>query len=167
MLNRVQSPTFIQVLGYSCSSGTIGRKFERRQVQKCQAQRQWYVRGDGPGTLSDVQSLCTKGASFLAACLLVLEPVSAQAVQPAASVVNSKQEGLTIKFKASRDPGVRRAQEALVEAWGYVTTQFLDPNFNGVDWQKQLQASLFSWPESVRSQYVRVGYHMSVGHVLI
>jgi len=48
-------------------------------------------------------------------------------------------DGLTIKFKASRDPAIRAAQEALVQTWGYASTQFLDPRLNGLNWPKELQ----------------------------
>eukprot|EP00884_Botryococcus_braunii_P004112 jgi/Botrbrau1/13701/Bobra.250_2s0002.1 len=50
--------------------------------------------------------------------------------------------GLTIRFLASPDPAIREVQQALVEAWGYVSTSYLDPTYNNVDWQKQLQESL-------------------------
>ena len=55
------------------------------------------------------------------------------------SVAHAAEDSLTVRFKASKDPEIRRVQEALVEAWGYVGTQYLDPKINGVDWPKELQ----------------------------
>lgn len=73
---------------------------------------------------------------------------------------------LTIKFKGSPDPARQAAQQMLVEAWGescmllvvlhlsvrygshtnavwtgYANLQFLDQEFNGLDWQAELQVS--------------------------
>lgn len=78
-------------------------------------------------------------AGFMASCLVLLSSGTAVGSETAPTVQQSQEEGLTIKFRASKDPSIRKAQEALVETWGYVTTQYLDTNFNGVDWQKQLQ----------------------------
>lgn len=74
---------------------------------------------------------------------------------------SSDKESLTIKFRASKDTAIRTAQEALVESWGYATTQFLDPSFNNVNWPQQLQAysgasqmtisSLEAYPRVLRS----------------
>ena len=49
---------------------------------------------------------------------------------------------LQIKFLASPDPEVRRAQTALVEAWGKVSTMYFDHEFGGVDWRGALQEAL-------------------------
>lgn len=77
-------------------------------------------------------------ASGLLAFALLLVPTNQVG---AVTTSQDGSENLTIKFKASKVPAIREAQEALVQTWGYATTQFLDPNFNGVDWPQQLQVS--------------------------
>lgn len=51
-------------------------------------------------------------------------------------------DALTIKFNASTDPEIRKAQQALVEIWGDVTVHYVDPSFIGASWQADLQATL-------------------------
>lgn len=67
---------------------------------------------------------------------LLLCPAEALAAEQSK---DDKGDGLTIRFKASKDPAIREAQEALVQAWGYASTQYLDPTFNGIDWPQELQ----------------------------
>ena len=101
------------------------------------------LRGGCPPRL--VSNVCSTLAKVCLSTLLAVEvfflnpPTLALAYDAHPMVNESREEGLTIRFKASKDPAVRSAQEALVEAWGYTTTQFIDTNFNGVDWQQQLQ----------------------------
>ncbi|KAL0028328.1 hypothetical protein WJX79_010735 [Trebouxia sp. C0005] len=51
-------------------------------------------------------------------------------------------EDLTITFRASRDPQIRLVQKSLVEAWGYVETQFMEPDFDHQKWSNKLQDSI-------------------------
>ncbi|DBB17293.1 TPA: hypothetical protein ACH3X3_014339 [Trebouxia sp. C0006] len=51
-------------------------------------------------------------------------------------------EDLTITFRASRDPQIRLVQKSLVEAWGYVETQFMEPDFDHQKWSNKLQESI-------------------------
>ena len=49
---------------------------------------------------------------------------------------------LIIRFPGSPIAEVRKAQQALVEAWAYTSLQFFDPTFNGMglsQWKQQLQ----------------------------
>lgn len=78
-------------------------------------------------------------SGLLAACLAVCMLFSPAGAEGAETRSQQRDGNLTIKFKASKDPAIREAQEALVQAWGYASTQYLDPNFNGVNWPQQLQ----------------------------
>jgi len=51
-------------------------------------------------------------------------------------------EETTFQFPASPDPERRTAQETLVEAYAYTKAYFVDPDMNGLDWDKELQGSL-------------------------
>ena len=77
-------------------------------------------------------------SGLLAAALLLFSSTAVGAV----TTSQDKNDSLTIKFKASKNPAIREAQEALVQTWGYASTQFLDPTFNGVNWPQQLQVQL-------------------------
>lgn len=76
-----------------------------------------------------VGALATSAAAS-ALSLALLLPCPAQAAE------------LTFRFKASANPEIRAAQQTLVESWAYVSTSYLDPTFNGKDWDKALRASL-------------------------
>ena len=93
-----------------------------------------------PGSAPDLASKSLNGllSGLLATALLLSSTTAVGAV----TTSQDKDDSLTIKFKASKDPAIREAQEALVQTWGYASTQFLDPTFNGVNWPQQLQVQL-------------------------
>ena len=85
--------------------------------------------------------LLSRALAGLLAVSCLLHPPTAEAVKVSSQ---AKDDSLTIKFRASQDPAIREAQEALVQTWGYASTQFLEPNFNGIDWPRQLQVAFTS-----------------------
>jgi len=80
------------------------------------------------------RALARRAAAAAAALLLAASPAP-----PAAA------EDLTIKFPASPDPAVRRAQQAMVQAWAYAAKDFFDPTYNGLGlggWKEGIQAAI-------------------------
>lgn len=99
----------------------------------------WAAPAGRRGITDAIQFACDYGNAFLAGLLATAFILSSSTAVGAVTTSQDKNDSLTIKFKASKDPAIREAQEALVQTWGYASTQFLDPNFNGVNWPQQLQ----------------------------
>ena len=94
------------------------------------------LRWDFPSS-AQVGCRCLNGllSGLLSLTFLLSSPIAVGAV----TATQDKNDSLTIKFKASKNPSIREAQEALVQTWGYASTQYLDPTFNGINWSQQLQ----------------------------
>ncbi|GIL98785.1 hypothetical protein Vretimale_3975, partial [Volvox reticuliferus] len=73
---------------------------------------------------------------------LLVSALSSCAIILSSSLPALAADSLTIKFRASRNPEIRAAQEVLVQAWGVVRERYVDASFNKQDWDQQLQAFL-------------------------
>lgn len=88
--------------------------------------------------------LAAVAAAALSLAMTLAPPPAAAAVPPPPPPsVDAGDTALSINFKASTDPAIRAAQTALVEAWGYVTTLYLDHDaVVGDAWKAALKTAL-------------------------
>lgn len=129
-----QSSKYSVRQNYSCQRCRCHRGSSNHEIS---ATAKWTLAEAPQRAIEGLQGLI---GSLLTIALLLSSSTAVEAV----TTSQDRNDSLTIKFKASKNPAIREAQEALVQTWGYASTQFLDPNFNGIDWTQQLQVQCHS-----------------------